>query len=304
MDTSNERPAPPAEKPAGSHFAFAPWPPGQLQPAGPVLIDPDNPPWGVAAAFLTWLGSVVLLFIVPILFLVPYAMLRADKLAPGQSLLEDKTALFLAVLSTLPVHLLTLALVWAVVTRFGKLPFWSALGWSWSKRVGFWTSAGIAVVLLAAGLAFTQFMGGEQTELDKLMRSSNATRITIALLAAVTAPLVEELVYRGLLYPALQRTLGMFWAVVLVSVLFTLPHVPQYYNNLGVITVILVLSFCLTLVRALTGRLLPCFIIHLIFNGIQSVIMLAEPYFQQAASDVEKAPATIATLAQFVQHLF
>jgi len=303
VSTSNERPAPPAEQPAGSHFAFAPWPPGQLQPAGPALIDPNNPTWGVGTAFLIWLGSVVLLFIVPILFLLPYAMIRADKLAPGQSLLEDKTALFLAVLSTLPVHLLTLALVWAVVTRFGKLPFWRALGWSWSERVGFWTSAGIAVLLLAAGLAFTWVAGGEPTELDKLMRSSTATRVTIALLAALTAPLVEEIVYRGVLYPTLQRSMGMFWAVLLVSVLFTLPHVPQYYNNLAVVTVIFVLSLCLTLVRALTGRLLPCFIIHLVFNGIQSVIMLAEPYFQQSAPDVEKAPAVL-MLAQFTRHLF
>jgi membrane protease YdiL (CAAX protease family) len=267
------------------------------------MADPDNPPWGVGAAFLTWLGSVVLLFVVPIIFLVPYAVLRAGKLAPGQSLLEDKTALFLAVLSTLPVHLLTLALVWAVVTRFGKLPFWRAVGWSWSERVGFWTSAGIAVLLLAAGLAFTWVAGGEPTELDRLTRSSAATRITIALLAAVTAPLVEELVYRGLLYPALQRAMGKAWAVVLVSLLFTLPHVPQYYNNLAVITVILVLSVTLTLVRAWTGRLLPCFIIHLVFNGIQSAIMLAEPYLQQAAPEVEKAPA-VAAFAQFVQHLF
>jgi membrane protease YdiL (CAAX protease family) len=266
------------------------------------MADPDNPPWGVGAALLTWVGSVVLLFIVPIVFLVPYAILRADKLSQGQSLLEDKTALFLAVLSTLPVHLLTLALVWAVVTRFGKLPFWRAIGWSWSERVGFWTSAGIAILLLAAGLVFTQFAGGEPTELDKLTRSSAATRITIALLAAVTAPLVEELVYRGLLYPALQRTMGKVWAVVLVSLLFTLPHVPQYYNNLAVITVILVLSVTLTLVRAWTGRLLPCFIIHLVFNGIQSIIMIAEPYFQHAAPDVEKAPAVVA-LAQFVRHL-
>lgn len=267
------------------------------------MIDPNNPSWGLGAAFLTWIGSVVLLFVVPILFLIPYAMLRADKLADGQSLLEDKTALFLAVLSTVPVHLLTLALVWAVVTRFGKLPFWRALGWSWSERVGFWTSAGIAIVLLAAGFAFTQFVGGEQTELDKLMNSSNAARITLALIAALSAPLVEEVVYRGLLYPALQRTVGMFWAVLLVSVLFTLPHVPQYYNNLAVVTVILVLSLCLTLVRALTGKLLPCFIIHLVFNGIQSVIIIAEPYLPKTVPDVEQKAPAVAALAQFVQHL-
>jgi membrane protease YdiL (CAAX protease family) len=306
VSTPNE-PAPPAEQqqPAGGHFAYAPWPPGQLQPAAaPGVIDPNNPPWGLTAAILTWLGSVALLFVVPILFLLPYAMANADRLGDGQSILEDKTALFLAVLSTIPVHLLTLGLVWVVVTRFGKLPFWRALGWSWSKRVGFWTSAGIAIALLVAGLAFTQFVGGEPTDIDRIMRSSMAARITLALVAALTAPLVEELVYRGLLYPALQRVTGTFWAVLLVSILFTLPHVPQYYNNAAVVTVIFVLSLSLTLVRALTGRLLPCFIIHLIFNGIQSAFMIAEPYLPPTVPDVEQKVPAVLGLAHFVQHLF
>jgi membrane protease YdiL (CAAX protease family) len=267
------------------------------------MADPDNPPWGVGIALLTWFASVVLAIIVPLLFVIPYALLRADKLAPGQSVFEEKTALFLLVLSTLPVHLLTLAVVWAVVTRFGKLPFWRTLGWSWSRRVGFWTSAGIAILLLGAGMLFLWFAGGGPTELDLLSHSSAAARITLALVAAVSAPLVEELIYRGVLYPALQRAAGRLWAVVIVSLLFALPHVPQYRNNLAVIAVILVLSVTLTLVRAFTGRLLPCFIIHLVFNGIQAILMLAEPFFQQAAPDVEKAPAVVA-LAQFVQHLF
>src|SRR4029079_15278119 len=32
--------------------------------------------------------------------------------------------------------------------------------------------------------------------------------------------LVEEVIYRGMLYPAIQRLLGMSWAIVVVSVMF------------------------------------------------------------------------------------
>jgi len=188
-----------------------------------------------------------------------------------------------------------------VVTRFGRLPFWSVLGWGWSKRFGFWTSIGVGVLLLVAGLGFVQVFKGEPTQLDKLIQSSMASRITLALLAATTAPLVEELVYRGVLYPVFQRAVGMFWAVVIVSILFVAPHVLQYYNNLGVILVITVLSVCLTLVRARTGKLLPCVVIHMVFNGIQSALILLEPY-REVVPDVEhKAPAA---LAHFIQHLF
>ncbi|HKQ51791.1 MAG TPA: type II CAAX endopeptidase family protein, partial [Pyrinomonadaceae bacterium] len=265
-------------------------------------IDPNNPPWGLAAGVLTWLGSVVLLFIVPAFFMIIYVIYYNVTHGNAGEGLDQTAVFFIAALATLPAHVLTFAGVWAVVTRFGKLPFWSWLGWGWSKRFGFWTSIGVGVLLLVAGLGFVQVFKGEPTELDKLIQSSMASRITLALLAATTAPLVEELVYRGVLYPVCQRAVGMFWAVVIVSTLFVAPHILQYYNNLGVILVISFLSVCLTLVRARTGKLLPCFVIHLVFNGVQSVLILLEPYMREAAPDVEhKAPAA---LVHFIQHLF
>jgi membrane protease YdiL (CAAX protease family) len=303
VSTSNE-PAPPVEEPSGTDFAFGPWPVANTPPAPPSEIDPNNPPWGLLAAILTWLGSVALLVVIPILLVLPYALYQASKQgATSQSLLEDKTTLFLVVLSNIPVHLLTFGIVWAVVTRFGKRPFWRALGWSWSERVGFWTSAGLAILLLAIGVAFTNYVHGEPTDIDKLIQSSTASRWTLAIMAATTGPLVEELVYRGVLYPTLQRAAGMFWAVVAVSILFTLPHVPQYYSNVAVIAVIFILSLSLTLVRAFTGRLLPCFIMHLVFNGIQSAYIVAEPYLPQAVPDVEQKAPALLMIARSVRHL-
>jgi membrane protease YdiL (CAAX protease family) len=270
-------------------------------------INPNNPPWGLAAGLLTWAGSVVLLFGMSLLFIIPYIVLRS----PGATqqelqtfLTTDKTAVLLQIVSAFPAHLLTLGIVWAVVTRFGKRPFWRTLGFSWSKHVGFWTSAGLAVGLLIFGLLLTKLIGGEPTQIDQIINSSAAARYTLALLAATTAPFVEEVVYRGVLYSALQKAAGMFWAIVGVSVLFTLVHVLQYYNNIGVIIVISLLSISLTLVRAFTGKLLPCFVMHLIFNGIQSVLIIIEPYLPQSVPEVEqKAPAFL-MLAHSVRHLF
>jgi hypothetical protein len=55
-------------------------------------------------------------------------------------------------------------------------------------------------------------------------------------------------------------------------------HVLQYWPNAGAISAITFLSVVLTVVRARTGRLLPCFVIHLVYNGIQSLIIILEPY--------------------------
>jgi membrane protease YdiL (CAAX protease family) len=236
----------------------------------------------VGLAVATWVSSVILLLVMSLIFVIPYAFRQVgmNQEALKQFLLTDKTAIFLQILSTIPAHLLTLCVVWAVVTRFGKRPFWATLNWGWSRDFGFWTSAGLAVGLLGLGMLITYVFHGGETQVDKIINSSPAARYTTAFLATFTAPLVEELVYRGVLYSALQRVAGTIIAVVGVLLLFTLIHVPQYWPNFAVIAVIGILSFTLTVVRAYTGRLLPCFIIHLVFNGISSALIVLEPYFQ------------------------
>jgi hypothetical protein len=55
----------------------------------------------------------------------------------------------------------------------------------------------------------------------------------------------------------------------------------HYINNVGVILVITILSFTLTLSRAFTGSVLPPFIIHLVFNGIQAVFIILAPFINK-----------------------
>jgi len=109
---------------------------------------------------------------------------------------------------------------------------------------------------------------------------------------------VEESIYRGILYPAIERTAGAKTAVILVTLLFAVPHVPQYWPNIGVISSITLLSVVLTLVRARNGRLLPCLVVHLVFNGIQSVIILFEPYLR-AALETMRHGSTSGSLTSF-----
>ena len=292
--------------PADSYAAFDP---GLIEaPASRLTApNPDNPPWGVLTAMLTWLGSVVLLVGVQFLVIIPYALYNYRGLGmdgAGQYLLKDPMAILLSVLSTIPAHVLTLGLVWAVVTGFGKRPFWRTLGWGWSASIGPWTSIGLAVLVLVVGGLLTKLVGGEATEVDQIVASSTGARFSIAILATVTAPLVEEMIYRGLLYSALQRVTGMLWAVVVVSFLFTFVHVFQYSNNLGVIAAITIFSLSLTLMRAYSGRLLPCYVMHLVFNGLQSVLIVSEPYMQRQPSGGEqKAGFFLHALNSLVQNL-
>lgn len=268
-------------------------------------LDPDDPPWSVAGAVGVWVASVFIMVVMQVLFLVPYALQRD---VPTDALNEfattDPTAILVAVVSIFPAHLLTLGLAWLVVTRFRKHPFLEALGWRWDERFNFWRSVGLAIALLVVGGTIIWLTGNPETPLDRIINSSRFTALTIAFVATLTAPLVEEVVYRGLLYSALQRAVGVAWAVVIVVALFALVHVPQYITSVGVISTILMLSIFLTIIRAYTGKLLPCFIIHLVFNGIQSLLIVAAPYLKQFAPVTEnEAVGAILALARFAHPL-
>jgi len=222
-----------------------------------------------------------MLAIVPNVCVLPYLLSRYRGVAATKEILvADKTFIFLFVLGWLPAHLLTLALIWAVATRLGKRSIRGVFGWSWSPNFGLWRSSALAISLFIVTIVLVGFFGGQKTDLDRIIESSRATAVTLAIIAVATAPLVEELIYRGLLYSAFQRAVGQWGAVIIVASMFAGLHVVQYWPNAGAISSITMLSVVLTLIRARTGRLLPCFVVHLVFNGVQSVIILVEPYIR------------------------
>jgi membrane protease YdiL (CAAX protease family) len=255
----------------------------------PPVINADDPVWGVGSAFFVWIASIVLIVVMPLLFLLPYASSKGLHTsdpnyvkALAELALSDKTAVLLQVVALLPSHLLTLVLIWALVTRFGRRPFWPTIGWSWSGKLEIWLWVALGAGLFIVGSTLAWVLGSAKpTQLEQIINSSLAARYMISLLAVATAPFVEEFMYRGVLYAPLQKLAGAPVAVCLVLALFTIIHVPQYWPNVGVIAAVALLSIALTLVRAYTHRLLPCIIIHLVFNGIQAVLLIFEPYAQK-----------------------
>lgn len=246
----------------------------------------DAPAWGLPAAFGVWFASVGLLVVGGVVALIVYVLLRRPSVVGGdlqRALESDPLFILFSIAAMVPVHLLTFGIAWALVTGFGKRSFREAVGWNWGRRFGFWTCVGLAVGLWLLGIALATMFGGQETDIDRIIASSNAARFSIAFLAVATAPIVEETVYRGVLYAPLQRAAGTKAAIGIVSVMFAAVHLMQYRNNLGVIAAVAVLSFTLTWVRAYTGRLLPCFAIHAAFNGIQAIIIVAQPYLKTLA---------------------
>ncbi|MFH1996660.1 MAG: CPBP family glutamic-type intramembrane protease [Candidatus Omnitrophota bacterium] len=89
----------------------------------------------------------------------------------------------------------------------------------------------------------------------------------IAILSILfVAPLIEEVVFRGFLYPAINKAVGMHIAVIITSVLFAAAHYPQMKGEPGFFFVIFTLGVTITYARALTRSTWVAIVMHHLYN--------------------------------------
>ena len=241
--------------------------------------DPDRPHWGLLGGVSMWVLSVVLPQILPIPFL--FTEQRSGNLPSPEDIAAGNLGVRLVVASIIATalgHIIVLVACWAVITQFGRRPFLETLGWGWNKLgvVG-----GIVLVPVVIGAVvlislMAQFVlpEAETTLFTQMLRSSNLARYLVAALAVLTAPIVEELIYRGMLYAGLRSRLPVVPSVVIVASIFTLVHFQQYWGAWASLVGLTSLSLILTAIRAYTKSLLPCFLIHLVYNMIGATSIL------------------------------
>jgi CAAX protease family protein len=234
--------------------------------------------WGPGTGLIVWLSSVLLIFGFQFLAIMVYFVISLIQTGELPKSLEiNWLVTMLSIGSTFPAHIATLVVCWLVVTARGQRPFWQTLGWGWHPQFKWVHAVALAFLMMGVALLFERILPHQETDLERLLKFGPSIRILVAALAVITAPLVEEVVYRGILYPGIERKWGKVAGVVVVTLLFALVHVPQYRSSVAAVTAILSLSLVLTLLRALTGKLLPCVATHLVYNAVQAVALIAAP---------------------------
>ena len=94
----------------------------------------------------------------------------------------------------------------------------------------------------------------------------------MSIFAVTMAPLMEELFFRGFLYPVLTRRIGMVASILLTSVAFGFLHGAQLKYSWAVLVIFLV-GVVLTTVRALTKSVAASFLVHVGYNGTLSILL-------------------------------
>jgi uncharacterized protein len=169
------------------------------------------------------------------------------------------------------------AVLWAAVSArrwgtgdlLGDLGFrgkWSDLGWG----PLIWLGAITAQITLGALILAVDLPTVSNTDGISEMSGNTSEVIVLAIGAVVMAPVVEELVFRGLLLRSLLGVMGAPWAIAIQAVLFGLVHLnPEAgWGNVGLVVILTGVGAVLGVAAHRLQRLAPTIIAHAIFNAV------------------------------------
>jgi len=235
-----------------------------LAPAAGAVLDPQGEPaWSGWDVLRILLMGAIALFVSMIVLLVT---------APGATLRARANAVVaqpeLQILGQMAAYIVVLGYMYILVTRErGRPRFWQAIHWNWPRAIQWYLFGG--VVLQAAFLIIEwqlkRFMPRE-TPFSELLRRPYSL-LLIAAFSITLGPLMEELFFRGFLYPVLRRRFGVLTGVLVTALGFGLIHAAQYGYSWLSILLIFTVGVVLAVVREAKNSVAAGFLVHAGYNG-------------------------------------
>jgi membrane protease YdiL (CAAX protease family) len=154
--------------------------------------------------------------------------------------------------------------------------FWESLGWRKIKARGgvaprnplVYFVSGCGLSLLVA-IVSARMKTPDNMPMEELFKYRQTALLFMAM-AVLVAPLVEETLFRGYLYPLFARSFGIAPGILLTGVLFGLMHGAQLGWTWGLVTMLILVGIVFTMVRARTGSVFASYLMHLGYNSLIS----------------------------------
>jgi len=228
----------------------------------------ENPIW-TGIDLLQMIGVIVATMAVVPLAIIVLAHFTIYKGIPLTEIVKIPDVVLIA-------QLLIYAVVFAVMRRLARVRggrFWEAVRWNWPQTSwGVFLFLGVGLYFVLIGLG--QFLPiPKHLPIDRFFQTAREAGI-MSVIAITLAPLMEELFFRGFLYPVLARRLGKVVAILLTSALFGLLHGAQLGYSWAVLIIFLV-GIALTTVRAVTKSVASSFLVHVGYNATLSALLFA-----------------------------
>ncbi len=267
-DSSSEPLSPPGLPPD-----IAPEPASELPPAPTREVRADlRTPWDALdlVIFLTFAGGVLVLLTNVLAVLVvtfrgvdprhieSYAATNAPFIVIRQVFWFATLLLFL----------------YAVVRRRTDQPVWRTLGWRKLDAPALNPlAAGALFLVCGATLAIiiqvlSRFVATDVKVPIEALFTDRRNALWMMGFGILVAPLAEETVFRGYIYPVIARRLGVAAGVVLTGMFFGMVHALQLWGAWGQIGLLMLVGMIFTGIRAWTGSVVSSYLLHLGYNSL------------------------------------
>lgn len=161
-----------------------------------------------------------------------------------------------------------LYIYWVVAGQCGRR-FAEGIGWLPPARPARrYLSAGVLLALSVIVLGAAVGVPDESYPMLELLRGGPAALGALAAFGVLVAPVVEEIVFRGFLFAALERIHGAGFALAATSAAFALVHGGQYGWQWQRLAILFWVGLALGAVRARTGSTKAAALVHAAYNGL------------------------------------
>jgi membrane protease YdiL (CAAX protease family) len=167
----------------------------------------------------------------------------------------------------------TIAFLYVMIRGRTAAPFWRTVGWH--EFEGTTAPGSVAARYIIGGFALAlvvgilgRYVGGTSPlPVDQMFRSRQSV-ILLMVLGILVAPLVEETIFRGCIYPVVAGKFGIAAGVLVTGTLFGLAHAQQLGGAWGQIGLLIIVGITLTYIRARAGTVAASYFVHLGYNTI------------------------------------
>lgn len=203
-------------------------------------------------------------------FGIGYAQLRSS---------TDDRVLF-AICTQVLLYFILLGYLFAQMRIRSSSPFWRAIGWRTLQapsvpRPLVWLGFVFGGFLLQLLVTFgsSAFPPKRALPIQVVFESRN-TAIFFMAVAVVLAPVVEETIFRGYIYPVVARSFGVAASVIFTGAIFGLLHASQLGFAWWQVALLVFVGIVFTWARAATRTVTASYLLHVSYNSFQVIEFL------------------------------
>jgi membrane protease YdiL (CAAX protease family) len=227
----------------------------------------ENPPWNLWDVVLLGLAT----FLTVVLSLLAVSFVAHRYIYRSVPWMEVAKRPELIVASQLLAYGIVLGVMYQLAGGTSRGQAAETIRWNWPRHWTYFLFCGLA---LSIGLQlFAHLLPmPKKLPIDEFFQTPREAWL-LSIFGITFAPLLEELYFRGFLYPVLARRFGVFAGIILTALGFAAIHASQLMYSWGPVLVIFLVGLALTGVRAHSKSVASTLLMHIGYNATISVAL-------------------------------